>query len=318
MVADFLRKARPEVVKETGNRLEQRALALIGANGWKNYHGFPVLDAAWPSVAPALPLFLAGPNDRLQLLCDALQHILHFTGRWDEWLLLNQQAESKALAAGDYVSAMGRAYHAGSIHTLRHQADVVLSCADRAEAYWTKTQAAARERTLAIGLRGAGYLLKKDYAAAITAFREVLELDRDYCDESEDVAGDLNDLATAEKDSGDLAAAERDYREALRVARAVGYAEGVANFTGNLAELALDQKDWPGAEALAREALPLSEKVGRLELIAEDNRRLAKALARQGKKAEGLPYARRAVEIFTKLGSPNLEAARATLAECEG
>ena len=38
---------------------------------------------------------------------------------------------------------------------------------------------------------------------------------------------------------------------------------------------------------------------------------------RKGKPAEALPYARRAVEIYTKLGSPDVEAARATLSECE-
>ena len=63
MVADFLRRKRPEVVAETGNRLEERAYALIVENGYEKHDRFPVLDAAWPTVAPALPLFLAGPND---------------------------------------------------------------------------------------------------------------------------------------------------------------------------------------------------------------------------------------------------------------
>lgn len=40
-------------------------------------------------------------------------------------------------------------------------------------------------------------------------------------------------------------------------------------------------------------------------------------MVRQGKPAEALPYARRAVEIYTRLGSPDLEAARATFAEGE-
>jgi hypothetical protein len=91
----------------------------------------------------------------------------------------------------------------------------------------------------------------------------------------------------------------------------------VATYTGNLAELGLKREDWRGADTLAREALPLSEKVGRLEMIAADCHRLALALVPQGKTTEALPHARRAVDIYTRLGSPNLDAARVTLRECE-
>ena len=38
---------------------------------------------------------------------------LEFHGRWDEWLSLNQQAEAKAVAAGDHDNAGWRAYQAG-------------------------------------------------------------------------------------------------------------------------------------------------------------------------------------------------------------
>ena len=61
----------------------------------------------------------------------------------------------------------------------------------------------------------------------------------------------------------------------------------------------------------------MSEKVGRQELIALDNHRLAKALVRQGKAAEALPHARKAVEIFTRLGHPELTLTQAILTECE-
>ena len=318
MVAEFLRRKRPDVVIETGGRLEKRAYALIVENGEQKHDRFPVLDAAWPTVAPALPLFLAGPNDRLQVVCDTLSTFLNFTGRWDEWLSLNQQAEPKAVAAGDRKNAGWRAFQAGWGHYLRQQVDEVLACAERAATHWREAKASAHERATAIHLRGFGHKLKKNYPAAITANREALDLWRTLSAESEQTAIALNALAGVELLSGDHVAAERDFREALRVARAVGYTEGVAICTGNLAEMALDQKNWPGAEVLAREALPLAEKVGRLEMIASDCQRLAIALTRQGKKTDGLPYAQRAVKILTKLGSPNLEKARVTLAECEG
>jgi tetratricopeptide (TPR) repeat protein len=265
-----------------------------------------------------LPLFLAGDNQRLQTVCDALATFLNFQGRWDELLALCEKAEARAVAAADHDNAGRRTYHAGMIHSLRQQADTVLACADRAAAHWDRAKAGARERAIAIELRGHGHRLKKDYPAAITAYREVLELDRSLAAESVDVAIDLNVLAGAEKGSGDLAAAEGHYRESIRVSRAVGNDEGVAISTGNLAALALDREDWPAAETLAREALPLAEAVHRQELIASNNQRIAEALVRQGKAAEALPHARRAVEIYTLLGSPDLAAAQATLRECEG
>jgi tetratricopeptide (TPR) repeat protein len=317
LVADFLRKKKPEIVAETGNILEKRAYALIIENGWEKHDRFPTLEAAWPGIAPALDLFLAGDNARLNTICDTLQHFLNFQGHWDEYLALSEKGETKALAAADYYNAGFRAKDAGDIHALRQQADAVLTCADRAAAHWTRAKAGARERATAIRLRGVGHQLKQDYPAAIIAYREALDLYRSLAAESMDVAIGLNDLANAECYSGNFTAAEEHYREALRVARAIGHAEGEATYTGNLADLALDRQDWPTAETLAREALPLSEKLGRQELIAADNHRLAQALLRQGGAAEALPHAQTAVEIYTRLGSPDLADAQATLTECE-
>ena len=317
MVADFLGKRKPDVVEETGERLVKRAYTLIVENGYKKHERFPLLDAAWPSVAPALPRFLSGPNDRFQTVCSALVDFLNFTGRWDEWLALSQQAESRALAACDPNTAGWRAYHVGWVYQLRRQADLVLACADRAEAHWQTAQAGVREQAIAIRLRGGGHTSSKNYAAAIAAYRESLELQRSLSAESIDVATSLNSLAGAERLSGDLDAAEQNYRESIRVSQVVGNHEGIAISTGNLAAIALDREDWSGAETLSREALPLAEKTGRQELIGADCQRLAKALVQQGRGAEGLPYARRAVDIYTLLGTTDRQIAIKTVHECE-
>jgi tetratricopeptide (TPR) repeat protein len=318
LVSDFLRRRKPEVVAETGDRLEKRAYALVVENGYQKHDNFPVLDAAWPMVAAALPRFLVGPNDRLQIVCDAFQRFLDFTGRWDEWLALSRDAEDKAIAVKDFSKAGWHAYGMGWIHGLRGQSAEVLACADRAEAHWHESSTASTyEKAVAIRLRGIGHRLAGNYPAAIAALREAVELNRSVSLESVNVALGLNELAAAERLSGDDASAERDYREALRIAGTVDDREGVATYTGNLAELALNREDWPLAEITARDALALAENVGRKELIAWNCRNLAEVLTRQGRKLEALPYARRAVEIYAALRHPNLKVARRTLAECE-
>lgn len=318
MVAEFLRRSRSEVVAETGNQLEQRAYALIIENGRERYDRFPILDAAWPTIASALPRFIAGPNARLQEVCSKLERFLDYTGRWDERLSLSRQAETKALAERDYRHAGHRAYQTGWAHYLREEADAVLELADRAESHWQKAAAGDRERAMAIGLRAIGHELKQDYTAAIAAEQEALELTRASGGESVDVALGLNSLSITLRLAGDLTTSDKYLREALRVATAARYDVGIAIFTGNLANRAIEDADWPTAASLAREALLLVEKIGRQELIAVDCLRLAIALVRQKKKSDALPYAQRAMEIETRLGvASRINTAREVLEECE-
>lgn len=318
LVTVFVGRQHPEAVAAAAGRLMDGVLALLldgDLRDYRHYPRVPALVAEWPRIAAALPHFLQGENARLQVLCDALYRLLYFSGQWDEWLALSLQAEERALAAGDYPGAGWRAYHAGWVYRLRGQAAEVLDCAGRAAAHWARTS--LPERALAIRLRGKGHQLARDYAAAQTAFQEMIAFARAAAPASEYVAIGLNDLGWAEQEAGALMAAGQHYVEALALARTIGYDEGVATNQGTLADLMLARGAWPEAEALAREALRLTEAMGHQLFIAYNCWRLAAALARQGRPAEGRPFAQRAVTILTRLPSPELAQARAALQECE-
>ena len=317
LVADYLRKKRPEVIAENGSRLEKQAYAQVVENGSQKYERFPILDEAWPTVAAALPRFLTGPNDKLQTVCTALSHFLSFTGRWDERIALNKDAEQRAIAAGDIKSAGWRALQTGWVYYLRQQSAEVLTCANRAEQHWNTASAGGREQVHAIRLRGLGYHLAADYPAAIAAFRHVVDIHLSRAPESEDVATAYLTLANSQLLSGNYDAAKKDYLEALRISKAINFTEGITSSKGGLASLALEHKDWQAAEALASEALSLSEKIGRIETIAFNCYCVSKSLVRQNKKAEALPYAQRAVALCKQLGSPRLASSEKILAECE-
>jgi tetratricopeptide (TPR) repeat protein len=317
LVADYLRKKRPEAIAETGNTLEKSAYALVLENGYQRHDCFPVLEESWSMVAAALPLFVHGANSRLQEVCDALPDFLDFTGRWDEWMKLSSDAEKRAVVNGAFYNAGWRAYDMGYIYFLRRQPPEVFAWAVRTEEHWEKAKVGTRERAIVLRLRGMGYGMNEEYEKAVEAYQESLRLFRTLGENTQSMANIQNDLGDVKRRLQQYDDAVKHSLEALRIAKIIRDEEGISTYTGNLASLRLHQENWLAAEQLAREALTLGEKVGRQELIAVNNHRIAEALLRQVKKADALPYARRAVDIYQQLGSPDLKEALDTLTECE-
>ena len=324
LAAVYVRRLLPETqMQAAADRLTARVFDCVTVNGYDKHDQFALIEAQWPLVLASIPLFLQGDNARLQTFCAALDFFMSFSGRWDNWLDLSVKAEEVAKSAGDPRKAGWRAYFAGWVHVLREEGRGVLDCAQRCAAHWqagaeTEGHASfARELATAQSLRAIGHRLETDYPAALSAYREALDIYRGLDPDSDDVASSLNDIAIIERRTGDYAAAERDYQEALRIARHIGDPEGIAIYTGNLATLALERQRWADAETLAREALGLAEATGRLQLIASNRRRLAEALLRQNQAEAALPHAILAVEIYTKLGSPDEVIARGMLEECQ-
>jgi len=315
LAAQFIKTRRSEAVRQTGDALANRACAMvIECDG--NDKDFCTLDAEWDFLYAALPKLLMGENVRLQMICSKLQVFLEYTGRWDEEIWLAGRAEMRALTANDVEHAGWRAYMAGKIYYFRNQLGEVLECTARASEHWRES--IQRNKAFAIRLRGLGFKLNKEYDDAIVFFNKALGIWKSISSESDDVAIALNDLATVEHAKKDYAAAERDYLEALRIAKKVYFKEDIASITGNLARLALDRKQWLEAEILAREALALADKIKRQDLIAIDSHCIAKALLKQNRNfEEALTFSRSAVEILTSLRHIELPEAQETRMEIE-
>ncbi|HEY9178636.1 MAG TPA: tetratricopeptide repeat protein [Flavipsychrobacter sp.] len=316
LVAGFLLRKRPEVIAETGSVLEKYAYVMVVENGYTHYERFSILDAEWIAVAAALSRFLCGPNTILQKVCDALYDFLQYTGRWDEGLRLSLDAEKRAVEAEDYYYAGWRVYQAGYVYYPRGQAAEILTCAERATIYWQKAVAGPREHAVALQLQGVGYELLENYSAAIESYQKAYEVLKGVDQEMNLIASILNDLASAKDGTGNFEGADHNQREALRIAKAANNFSSVVLYTGNLAYRALDMGKLEDAEKLLREVLPLSEKLGRLELIGYNCYRLAEVLQKRRKNKEALTYAKRAVNLYARLGSPNLIDALKTLKQC--
>ena len=239
------------------------------------------------------------------------------TGRWDESFAISREAERRAVAIQNFYNAAAQAHRAGWVSYMRGQAAEVLACANRAQTYIRQANVGPRERGIIIRMRGIGHQLAGNYAEAITAYREAVELWKSLGPDSEEIAIGLIALGDAESRSDDFDAAERDFGEALRISKIVEYAEGVALATANLASVALARNEWHSAETLARAALPLCDEIARKDVIAMNCLTLAQALLQQNKRVEALKHSRRAVEIYTSLKSPELLSARQVVAQCE-
>lgn len=314
LVADFLRRKKPEVVRESGDRLANTVYVLTVENGFHRYSHFPVLEEAWPMVEAGLPVL---DYDKLQTVCDALADFLDCACRWDESIALNRLTEDKAVSQRDFWKAGLRACGEASVMFLRGNAEGVHAAVDRAAAHWQHITPSHFGLGILSRRRGMGYELQEDFPAALAAYRETLQLWRVGSPESQDVARVLSDIAGIERHMRDYDAAERNYQEALRIAQKTGFVLGVTKYAGNLADLALDRKQWSEAEAVARKALVLAKRVRHRELIAANYLRIATALAHQDQPVEGMPFARRALDIFTALRAPELASAEETLRELE-
>ncbi len=312
----FLRTRRADLVNQTGDKLAEQAYAWAMQHGGGSANApFDAMEKLWTQIEAAIPCLLRGESTRLQQFCDEVHRFLDFSGRWQLALTLHASAENRALAEGDVINAGWRAHHQAWLYFLQGNGTTILQTAERTLRHWQKT--GDNERAAALQMLGLAYNSLGKYSAAIVAIEAALRILNANQADSAVLSMALNSLASTKQAAGNLAGAERDFHKALALAQKRNFREGIAIYTGNLAEVAFSRRNWQQAEKLARQALVISSSLGRQELIAAHNQELARALLAQRRTKVALPHAKVAMNIFSRLASPYLAEAQATLAACE-
>ncbi len=124
----------------------------------------------------------------------------------------------------------------------------------------------------------------------------------------------LNNLGEMARLRGDYRQAEASYRRALEIAEKRGNKEQQANFSGNLGLLALDEGRPEEARPWFEQSLALAREVGRQDLIAFAQHNLARVLEEAGRYAEALPLAEEALRFREQKRDRNLENTRQLVA----
>jgi len=123
-------------------------------------------------------------------------------------------------------------------------------------------------------------------------------------DESFDDRGDeavsLNNLGNIARTRGDLAEAERLYRECLAIAKEIGARQGEASSLQNLGEIAYMRGDLAEAERLYRESLAIEEISDRNEAGSLNNLGIIAQI--RGDLAEAERLYRESLAIIREIG----------------
>jgi tetratricopeptide (TPR) repeat protein len=192
-----------------------------------------------------------------------------------------------------------------------------MACSFRAEAYWNDVPEFAIGACLPSHLRGLAYRTEGSYELSIAELdKAILQTPTQY-GESREMAIFLADRGDAKRLAGAFSEAEADLREGLRIALTAGDDQVTLGTMIRLTQALIAQSDFKNAETFAHQAFALLPKVGRQEFVADCALNFAKVLVGHERGSSGANYARQAVEIYDRIGSPKHREAVATLNACK-
>ncbi|KOP25239.1 NB-ARC domain-containing protein [Hapalosiphon sp. MRB220] len=254
-----------------------------------------------------------------QMLIDlehALGNFLWFRGYWDERVRLSEWVYQVGKALNQWSDAGWGAYNVAFIYYYRQETEQAASWAARM-AEVMEQGGNRRDKTVAIRLQGLIAEQRQDHAEAERLYQDALPIYRELGEEKDEAIA-LNDLGRIARSQKNYDRAESYYKQALAIAEKLGNKALIATRCGNLGSLALDRDRPKEARLWYERELALAQEVGRQELVAQAQSGLAQVLEAEGRYAEALELAQKALEIRERLRDRGLEWTRGLVERLRG
>ncbi len=324
----FIKNKLPKEVFDAETKLAHFTFRMVLEYGGSKFNQKQdLLTQNWIPIFASLPYFIKNDNEKLQIICDALDAFFSTSQLLDEWLWINQQAEIVALANYDYDNAGARAYKTGLIYSYREQSAEVLQYAKRAENNWNelmyKKESYNPTKPLVNYLRSIGYKIEKNYPRAIEEVSIALDTWKSFAPEGAEIAEAYNLFGEIQIEQGisdelrtNRQEIELNISEAMRIADIISYKEIKTRSLGNFAQLALKCEDWEKAIEFANEAIKEAKNINYQEGIAKGSFILASSYMQLGYAGDkGIAASREAFDIYNRLRHKDLPSAEKLLEE---
>jgi tetratricopeptide (TPR) repeat protein len=295
----------------------------FGGHSPESYKYSNSLDVEWPNLdATAGWLWNvwldSGESNKQasQQLVDLAKSVslfLSYSGRWDEYTQINENAYQAARCLENPEYLGWRAYDLAWIHYKRSRPEEARGWLKKCMRAWDQGGTKG-DRASATKLKGLLAQHEKRYDEAEALLLEALSIRRKLQEEnketSKEVAYALSSLGQLALEKKEYAKAKRCFDEAIELNQATNDLGIQASLSDNLGKLALYHSQWDEAQTWFERAISLARDVGRVELLGRGKFGLAQVWEAKGRREDALKAALEASTIYERLQLHNLDQVR--------
>jgi tetratricopeptide (TPR) repeat protein len=245
----------------------------------------------------------------LVILAKSVSLFLSYSGRWDEYIQINEKAyqAAKTLENIEYIG--WRAFDIAWMNYKRAHTKEAHEWLEKCTQAWNRGGTRG-ERASALRLKGLLAQQAKKYSLAEELLQESLNIRREL-QATKEVAYALSSLGQLALEMQNYAKAKLCFDEALGLNEQTNDLSIQASLSDYSGKLALHHSQWDIAQTWFEQAISLARDVSRVELIGRGKYGLAQVWEAKNQKDNALNAALEALKVYERLQLSDLDSVKA-------